>query len=230
MDWEIIVASLENLHLAASAIDGWNKRQTETYIKVGEWGLALNGISYAYLNSGKAMPVDLFQVFEKLAVDMEMDGDEDYEGVAQLRAEANARAGLGVPNSPRTIEPSGPTIVEPSPLEDKKDAPPAEAAKPREVGLSDKRRKSILDGDGAGGGHGPGRNAPGASSFPSGWSDDQTIQAILGIANDPASNRHSGRKSRTIVKGTWDGVGIEVVIDRAGKNITTAYPINISAT
>ena len=91
LDWEIIVADLETLHRAASDIDGWNKKQTETYIRVGEWGLALNGISYAYLNNGKAMPADLFEVFEKLAVDMEMDGDEDYEGVGQLRAETKAR-------------------------------------------------------------------------------------------------------------------------------------------
>ena len=37
------------------------------------------------------MPADLFEVFEKLSVEMEMDGDEDYEGVAQLRAETKAR-------------------------------------------------------------------------------------------------------------------------------------------
>lgn len=91
LDWEVIVADLERLHRAASDIDSWNKEQAETCIRVGEWGLALNGISYAYLNSGKAMPADLFEVFEKLSVEMEMDGDEDYEGVAQLRAETKAR-------------------------------------------------------------------------------------------------------------------------------------------
>lgn len=91
LDWEIVVADLETLHHAASDIDGWNTKQTETYIKVGEWGLALNGISYAYLNSGKAMPTDLFEVFERLAVEMDMEEDPEFEGVAQLRAETKAR-------------------------------------------------------------------------------------------------------------------------------------------
>lgn len=91
VDWERVVADLETLHRAASKIDDWDKDQAETYIRVGEWGLALDEIAYAYLNSGKAMPVDLFQVFEKLAVEMEMEGDEDFEDVAQLRAETKAR-------------------------------------------------------------------------------------------------------------------------------------------
>jgi len=228
-DYKRIQEDLKTLYQATYNIDKWARELVDRLIYVGEYSLALDEISYAYLNNRLVMPAGLFEIFERLAVEMDMEKDPEFEGVAQLRAEAKARPGLGVPNSPRIIEPSGPTIVEPSPLEDKKDAPPAESAKPGEVGLSDKRRESILDGDGAGGGHGPGRNAPGASSFPSDWSDDQTIQAISDIANDSASNRHSGRKGRTIVKGTWDGVDIEIVIDRAGKNITTAYPTNTSA-
>lgn len=47
---------------------------------------------------------------------------------------------------PRTTAPSGPTIVEQAPSEDEKDAPPAEPAKPHEAGLSDKRRRYVLDG------------------------------------------------------------------------------------
>ena len=126
----------------------------------------------------------------------------------------------------RTIAPSGPTIVEQSPPEDKKDAPPANLAKPGEAKLSDRRRRHILDGDRKGGGHGPGRNTPGKSNFPSDWSDDKTIEAILDVANDPASSRGSGDDGRTLVTGTRDGVDIEVVIDKTGKSVISAYPKN----
>lgn len=229
-DYERVEADLLILYRAISKINRWSKDLAEELIRVGEYSLALDIMSYAYLNNRIIVPAGQFEFFERLAIEMNMEKDPEFEGVAQLRAETKARPGLGLPNLPRTIEPSGPTIVEPSLPEDKKNAPPAEAAKPREVGFSDKRRRYVLDGDGTGGGHGPGRNAPEKSNFPLDWSDDQTIQAILGTANDPASNRHSGRNGRTIVKRTWDGVDIEVVIDRAGKNITTAYPINISKT
>ena len=37
------------------------------------------------------MPGHLFQIFERLAVQMELEGDEEYEDVAQLRAETKAR-------------------------------------------------------------------------------------------------------------------------------------------
>ena len=229
-DYERVEADLLILYRATSKIDGWSKDLAEELIRVGEYSLALDIMSYAYLNNQIIVPAGQFELFERLAIEMNMEKDPEFEGVAQLRAEAKARSGIGLPNLPRTVVPSGPTVAEQSLPEGKKDAPPAEAVKPHEVGLSDKRRKSILDGDGAGGGHGPGRNAPGTSNFPSDWSDDQTIEAILDIANDPASNPHSGRKGRTIVKGTRDGVDIEVVIDRAGKSITTAYPTNTPVT
>lgn len=75
---------------------------------------------------------------------------------------------------PRTIAPSGPTIVEQSPPEDKKDAPPANLAKPGEATLSEDRRRYILDGNGkGGGGHGRGRNTPDKSEFPADWSDER---------------------------------------------------------
>ena len=229
-DYKMVKSELLVICQAASGFTGWEKGLAGEFIRVGEYSLALDEMSYAYLNNEKPMPGHLFEVFEKLAVAMDMAGDEIFEGVARLRAEAKARSGIGLPNLPRTIVPSEPTVAERPLPEDKQDAPPAEAVKPHEVGLSDKRRKSILDGNGAGGGHGPGRNTPETSSFPSDWSDDQTIEAILDIANDPASNPHSGRKGRTIVKRTRDGVDIEVVIDRAGKSITTAYPTNTPAT
>ena len=127
--------------------------------------------------------------------------------------------------------PNQPTIVEMAPPdteEDKKDAPPANATKPREAKLSDRRRRHILDGTEEGsGGHGPGRNTPNKDNFPSDWSDEKTIEAILDVANDPASTRYPGRKGKTIVEGTRDGVDIRIIIDKTGKSIVSAYPTNV---
>jgi len=99
---------------------------------------------------------------------------------------------------PRTTAPSGPTIVEQSPPEDKKDAPPANLAKPGEATLSEDRRRYILDGNGKdGGGHGPGRNTPDKSEFPTDWSDEKVIDAVNDVANDPASGRRPAGRGRT---------------------------------
>lgn len=129
---------------------------------------------------------------------------------------------------PRTTVPGGPTIVEQSPPEDKKDAPPANLAKPGEATLSEDRRRHILDGDGeGGGGHGPGRNTPDKSEFPAGWSDEKVIDAIKDVANDPASVRTPAGRGRTYVDGTRDGVEIRVIVGADGKAIVTAYPNNV---
>ena len=90
-DYRTILADLEALYYAASEIEGWDKNQAATFIRVGEYGLALEEIAYAYLNSATPMPGHLFQIFERLAVQMELEGDEEYEDVAQLRAETKAR-------------------------------------------------------------------------------------------------------------------------------------------
>ena len=165
-DYERVEADLLILYRATSKIDGWSKDLAEELIRVGEYSLALDIMSYAYLNNRIIVPAGQFELFERLAIEMNMEKDPEFEGVAQLRAEAKARPGIGLPNLPRTIVPSEPTVAE-QPLPEDKDAPPAEAVKPHEVGIYDKRRKSILDGDGAGGGHGPSRNAPGTSGLPS---------------------------------------------------------------
>ena len=227
-DYERLEVDLLTLYRAASDIDGWSKDLVGQLIYVGEYSLALDMMSYAYLNNGINMPDDLFEIFERLAVEVDMEEDPEFGGVAQLRAETKARLGSGVPNLARAIVPGGPTIAEPSSTEDKKDAPPAGSVKPRGAGLSDKRRKHILDGDGTGGGHGPGRAIPGRSSLPPGWSDDEAIETILDVANDPASNRHPGHEGRTIMKGTREGIDIEIVIDQAGRSVITAYPAIIA--
>lgn len=90
-DYERAFNELNILYESASKIDDWDKDLAEEFIRVGEYGLALDEIAYAYLNSGTAMPTDLFEVFERLAVAMRMEGKEDFEDVAQLRAETKAR-------------------------------------------------------------------------------------------------------------------------------------------
>lgn len=226
-DWERVEADLLTLYRAASGIDGWSKDLVGELIYVGEYSLALDIMSYAYLNNGIDVPDDLFEIYERLAVEMDMEKDPEFEGAAQLRAETKARLGSGAPDLARAIVPGGSAIAEQSLTEDKEDAPPAEAAKPREAGLCDKRRTYVLDGDRKGGGHGPGRSAPGRSRFPADWSDEQAIDTTLYVANDPASNRRLGRKGRMIVRGTRGGVDIEVVIDLTGGSIITAYPMSI---
>jgi hypothetical protein len=106
--------------------------------------------------------------------------------------------------------------------------PTPNLAKPGEATLTDDRRKYILDGDGkGGGGHGPGRGTPGKSEFPSVWSDEKTIEAIKEVANDPASARAPSFRGRTVVRGTRDGVDIEVVVGADGKTVVSAFPTNV---
>ena len=83
------------------------------------------------------------------------------------------------------------------------------------------------DGEG-GGGHGPGRNTPDKSSFPSHWSDEKTIEAIMAVANDPQSTRSLRDNGRTAVEGTRDGIDIKVIIGADRRSILTAYPTNVT--
>ena len=84
-DYETAAAHLQILYEAASALDGWHKDQAEDFIKVGEYGLALDGIAYAYLVNKVTMPARLFGLFEELAVSMGLDRDPEFDGVAKLR-------------------------------------------------------------------------------------------------------------------------------------------------
>ena len=67
-----------------------SRRPWDLEASVGEYGLALDEIAYAYLSSATPMPGHLFRVFERLAVEMEMEGDAEYADVARLRAETRA--------------------------------------------------------------------------------------------------------------------------------------------
>lgn len=92
IDYEMVEADLTTLYQAASHFDGWSKDLAEEMIRVGEYSLALDIISYAYLNNDETMPADLFSIFEKLAVAMDMEADAEFEGVAELRTKVKAPA------------------------------------------------------------------------------------------------------------------------------------------
>jgi peptidoglycan hydrolase-like protein with peptidoglycan-binding domain len=92
-----------------------------------------------------------------------------------------------------------------------------------------KARAHILDGDATGGGHGPGRGVPGKSEFPSRWSDEDVINNVESVANDPTS-KATPQGSRTKIEGTRDGVDIRVVVEGppgAGGRIVTGFPTNV---
>ena len=96
---------------------------------------------------------------------------------------------------------------------------------PRAV-VSPGRRVHILEGDATGGGHRPGRGLPGKSEFPPGWSDDQIIEAIEAVANDPASSRRVEANGRAVATGRRGGVELRVVVERDGRSVVTGYPIS----
>ena len=84
---------LASLQKIASATGGWDGKHARIFINVGEYGLALDEIAYAYLNSGRTMPPDMFETFEKLATMMDLAQDAEFEGVARLRASATKPPG-----------------------------------------------------------------------------------------------------------------------------------------
>ncbi len=112
------------------------------------------------------------------------------------------------------------------PRADPQAAPSPAVAAGQRVVVSPGRRVHILEGDATGGGHRPGRGLPGKSEFPPGWSDDRIIEAIEAVANDPASSRTVQANGRTVVTGRRGGVELRVVVERDGRSIVTAYPIN----
>jgi len=85
------IRDLKILHQAAPALEGSGKDSTAEFIRVGEYGLALDGIAYAYLATKMLMPADLFRLFEELAETMKLDRDPEYAGVAELRATQKAK-------------------------------------------------------------------------------------------------------------------------------------------
>jgi hypothetical protein len=86
-----IMVGLRALHMIASGIESWNGDLSREFIDAGDYGLALEGIACAYLDNGKTMPADVFNIFEWLAVSMELEQDEEHEGVKELLAEGRAK-------------------------------------------------------------------------------------------------------------------------------------------
>jgi RHS repeat-associated protein len=92
------------------------------------------------------------------------------------------------------------------------------------------RRRHILDGEvrpngSHGGGHRGGTGFPGKSEFPRSWSDDKIMDHVSDVATDPSSMTRPGRNGDIFVRGTREGVEIEVLVRRG--EIWTAYPTNV---
>jgi hypothetical protein len=56
--------------------------------------------------------------------------------------------------------------------------------------------------------------------------DDKIKGEISDVATDPASSRTPGRRGHTVVRGTRDGIEIEVIVEPNGR-IVTGYPTNV---
>jgi hypothetical protein len=89
--------------------------------------------------------------------------------------------------------------------------------------VSAERRLHILDGDLTTGGHRSGSGRGQASEFPPGWSDDEIIDAIEDVANDPTSLRMPASSGRFKMIGKRKSVVI-VVIVAGGSEIITGHP------
>ena len=88
-DGQDVRSSLLLMWYAASHFDGWSKDDADQYIRVGEYGLALDSIAYAYLVNDVLMAADQFVIFQNLATVMQLLNDPEYDGVARLLARAN---------------------------------------------------------------------------------------------------------------------------------------------
>ena len=89
------------------------------------------------------------------------------------------------------------------------------------------RRIHILDGDATGGGHGPGRGVRGKSRFPDTMTDDDIIDGVVRIANDPSSYPGGAipvRGKKIKIQGVVQGTPTTVIIDPNTRELITAYP------
>ncbi len=105
--------------------------------------------------------------------------------------------------------------------------------------INSQQRTHILDSDTTGGGHGPGRGISGKSEFPASWSDEQIMNYISEVIQDPSSQwvqrtgqpgskyTIAGKPVRWQIEGTRDSVNIKVIVEPDGKGIITAFPTNL---
>ena len=95
------------------------------------------------------------------------------------------------------------------------------------IKVSPARRAHILEGDATGGGHGPGRKISGKSEFPATLTDDEIIDGIEVIANDPTSYPGSvipTNPGRYKISGSIKGVRTTVIAEPAAGEVITAWP------
>jgi hypothetical protein len=95
------------------------------------------------------------------------------------------------------------------------------------IRVSPARRVHILDGDTTGGGHGPGRGISGKSEFPTTLTDDDIIQGVEAIANDPAAYPGGSIPiggARVRIVGMIVAVRTVVIVDPAAREVVSAWP------
>ena len=83
-DFKTARQGVETLHRATSSIKNYDKDQVETFINVGEYGLALDTVAWAYIENKLEISADLFEIFEKLVGMMDLLSDPEYDSVAEL--------------------------------------------------------------------------------------------------------------------------------------------------
>jgi hypothetical protein len=85
-------------------------------------------------------------------------------------------------------------------------------------------RSHILDGDKSGGGGHRFGAGKGKTEFPQNWTDNEIIQAIEEVANDPASAERPQSGGTIKRAGVRNRVLIVVVVDPSTGEIMTGYP------
>jgi RHS repeat-associated protein len=97
---------------------------------------------------------------------------------------------------------------------------------PDRVVVTPKQRTHILDGDETGGGHGPGRGGYGKTEFPEDMTDDEIIEEIEDIANDPYAERYPPQDNGNIpIRGEVGGKPTIVIVDPTTNTVVTAFPL-----
>ncbi len=86
------------------------------------------------------------------------------------------------------------------------------------------RRHHILFGDPSSGGHKHGYGRGKKGEFPATWSDDDIIQAVESVANDPTSTSIPIRWGCFKLIGMRNSFSVTVVVDPAIDYVKTAYP------
>lgn len=157
------------------------------------------------------------------------------KGVTSAQDATGERADQGTPSGGDGQTPETPESQTPQPSQWDNatgfDTPPSVAS----INLPPMRLIHILDGDsdGVGGGHAPGTGIPNKSEFPERWNsddpndpplDDVVRGHVEDVARNPDHPPYQQDNGRWVVRGTRDGVEIEVIIDPDG-SIRTAYPV-----